>query len=125
MVMSASYPPVVTLVLIYLFVENEPGRVPRICQNDQIVLEDWDGNGQVGVQRKMKKPGQARLLIRCRQLTVVACIHEVARVGSSNQSATVVSWHLRDVDTKLVTPEVSQIIEAASWLCKWRCRRWS
>jgi hypothetical protein len=78
-------------------VENEPGRVPRICQNDQIVLEDWDGNGQVGVQRKMKKPGQARPLIRCRQLTVVACIHEVARVGSSNQSATVVSWHLTEL----------------------------
>ena len=77
-VMSASYPPVVTLVLIYLFVENEPGRVPRICQNDQIVLEDWDGNGQVGVQRKMKKPGKTRLLMRCRQLTVVSCIPKVA-----------------------------------------------
>ena len=42
MVMSASYPPVVTLVLIYLFVMNEPVRVAQNCQEDQIVLEDWD-----------------------------------------------------------------------------------
>ena len=73
--------------------------------------------------RKMKKPGQARLLMRCRQLTVVTCIPEVARAGSSNQPATVVSWTLRDVDTKLVTPAVSEIIEAALWLCKFHYRR--
>jgi hypothetical protein len=73
----------------------------------------------------MKKPGKARLLIRCRHLTVVSCISKVARGGSSNQAAAIMSWTLRDVDTKLVTPEVSEIIEAASWLCKWRCHRWS
>jgi hypothetical protein len=36
------YPPVVTLVLIYLFVGNGPGGVPQICQKDQIVLEEGD-----------------------------------------------------------------------------------
>jgi hypothetical protein len=41
----------------------------------------------------MKKPGKARLLIRCRQLTVVSCIPKVARGVSSNQSAAIVSWH--------------------------------
>jgi hypothetical protein len=41
-------------------------------------------------------------------------MHKVARGGSSGQAATNVSWTLRDVDTKLVTPAVSEIIEAAS-----------
>jgi hypothetical protein len=36
------YPPVVTLVLIYLFVGNGPGGVPQICQEDQILLEEGD-----------------------------------------------------------------------------------
>jgi len=43
-----------------------------------------------GVQLKMKKPDKARLLIRCRQLTVVSCIQKSARGGSSNQSAAIV-----------------------------------
>jgi hypothetical protein len=74
---------------------------------------------------KMKKPGKARLLIRCRHLTVVSCIFKAAQGVSSNQSAAIVSWTLRYVVTKLVTLAVSEIIEAALWLCKFHCRRMS
>jgi len=41
----------------------------------------------------MKKPGKARLIIRCRQLTVVSCIQKFARAGSSGQAAAIVFWH--------------------------------
>ena len=96
MVMLASYPPVVTLVLICLFVMYGHRSLPQVHEAGQIGLrvlgQGFDAAGFV--QPQMKKPGTARLLIRCRQLTVVTCIHRVARGGSSNQPATIVSWTL-------------------------------
>jgi len=58
----------------------------------------------VGVQRKMKKPGKARLIIRLWPANGSFVQLRSARGGSSNQPAAIVSWTLRDFDTKLVTP---------------------
>jgi len=62
----------------------------------------------------MKKPGIARLLIRFWPTDGRFMHQKFARAGSSNQPAAVVFWTLRDVNTKLVTPAVCGVIEAAS-----------